>query len=86
MEQGEASNNAEQMNQDDPVIPTDAGIQPPSEDSPIDPDISPDTRDDDISLEPGIPQMSQIEIDRDESIYAQLIGAVANVRKMQTKS
>ena len=27
MEQGEASNNAEQMNQDDLVIPADAGIQ-----------------------------------------------------------
>ena len=45
-----------------------------------------ETRDDDMPPEPRIPEMSQVEIDRDESIYAQLIGAVANVRKMQTKA
>ena len=60
------------------------------EDTMNDTDIPSEIRDEDTSREvidePRIPEMSPIEIDRDESIYAQLIGAVANVRKMQTKS
>ena len=51
-----------------------------------DSDILTDTRDDDMPSQQHIPEMSQVEMDRDESIYAQLIGAVANVRKMQTKA
>jgi DNA polymerase III subunit alpha len=50
-----------------------------------------ESRDDDTPLDsthhaPPIPEMSVIENEREESIYAQLIGVVGNVRKMQTKS
>lgn len=35
---------------------------------------------------PRVPELPPIEEEREESIYAQLIGVVGNVRKMQTKS
>lgn len=54
-------------------------------------DIPAESRDEDIPLEsrhdiPPIPEMSVIENEKEESIYAQLIGVVGNVRKIQTKS
>jgi DNA polymerase III subunit alpha len=50
-----------------------------------------ESRDEDTTTEshkdePPVPEMSMIENERDESIYAQLIGVVGNVRKIQTKS
>lgn len=51
----------------------------------------PDISDADISQDTEaplsiVPELPLIEEEREESIYAQLIGVVGNVRKMQTKS
>ena len=54
-------------------------------------DMPPDISDADISQDTEaplsiVPELPLIEEEREESIYAQLIGVVGNVRKMQTKS
>jgi DNA polymerase III subunit alpha len=53
-------------------------------------DVSLESWDDTSSVSqsdsPPVPEMSVIEDEREESIYAQLIGVVGNVRKIQTKA
>lgn len=62
-----------------------------SEDTPL-PDDMPSVVTDEESMsseeviEPTPPELPPIEEEREESIFAQLIGVVGNIRKMQTKS